>query len=105
QPQAGRPRPPRRVPTEGARARTGLDPALEHTTRAAQDRGAVRGLPRAGPGRQQLERVRMRWRRRIGRIAAIAIALPTLAACSARAGAATEANCPIGAGSLFGRWW
>src|SRR4029453_12633016 len=101
QPQAGRTRPPRRVPADGARARAGLDPALERTTRAAHDRGAVRGLPRAGPGRQQLERVRMRWRRRIGRVAAIAIVVPTLASCSARAGDATEANCPIEDGELF----
>jgi hypothetical protein len=43
----------------------------------------------------------MRWRRRIGRVAAIAIVLPTLASCSARAGDATEANCPIEDGELF----
>ena len=43
----------------------------------------------------------MRWRRRIGRVAAIAIVLPTLASCSARADDATEANCPIEDGELF----
>ena len=37
----------------------------------------------------------MRWGGRLGRIAAVAIALSTLASCSARAGNATEANCPI----------
>jgi hypothetical protein len=43
----------------------------------------------------------MRWRARLGRIAAVAIALSTLASCSARAGDATEANCPIEDGELF----
>ena len=43
----------------------------------------------------------MRRRRRIGRVAAIPIVLVTLAGCSARAGDATEADCPIEGGELF----
>jgi hypothetical protein len=37
----------------------------------------------------------MSWHTRIGRVAATAIVVSTLASCSARAGDATEANCPI----------
>jgi hypothetical protein len=43
----------------------------------------------------------MRWRGRLARIAAVAIALSTLASCNARAGDATEANCPIEDRELF----
>ena len=43
----------------------------------------------------------MRRRRRIGRVSAIALVLATLASCSARAGDASEANCPIEDGELF----
>jgi len=43
----------------------------------------------------------MTWRGRLGRVATVAIALSTLASCSARAGDATEANCPIEDGELF----
>jgi hypothetical protein len=43
----------------------------------------------------------MRWRRRLGRVAAIALVLATLGSCSARAGDASEANCPIEDGELF----
>jgi hypothetical protein len=43
----------------------------------------------------------MRWRRRLGRVASIALVLSTLASCSARAGDASEANCPIEDGELF----
>ena len=61
-PQAGRPRPPGRVPTAGPRARTGLDPALEPPQGAPHGRGRVRRLPSGRARREQLERVRMRWR-------------------------------------------
>ena len=43
----------------------------------------------------------MRWRGRLGRVAAAVVALSALASCSARAGDATEANCPIEDGELF----
>jgi hypothetical protein len=43
----------------------------------------------------------MRWRRRIGKVAAIALVVAALASCSGRAGDATEANCPIEDGELF----
>ena len=43
----------------------------------------------------------MRWRRRLGGVAAIALLLSPLASCSARAGDASEANCPIEDGELF----
>ena len=43
----------------------------------------------------------MRWRGRLGRVAAAVVALSALASCSARAGDATEANCPIEEGELF----
>ena len=43
----------------------------------------------------------MRWRGRLRRVAAAAIVLSTLASCSARAGNATEANCPLGESHLF----
>ena len=43
----------------------------------------------------------MRWRGRLARVAAVAIALSTLASCSARAGDTTEANCPIQDSELF----
>src|SRR4029453_4009352 len=101
QPQAGRPKPPRRVPSDGPRARAGLDPTLDPAPGAAHDRGAVRGLPGDGPGHQQLERIRMRWQGSIGRVAAVAIVVSALASCSARAGDATEADCPIEHGELF----
>jgi hypothetical protein len=43
----------------------------------------------------------MRWRGGLGRVAAIALVLATLGSCSARAGDASEANCPIEDGELF----
>ena len=43
-------------------ARTGLDPALEPPQGAPHGRGRVRRLPRGRTRREQLERVRMRWR-------------------------------------------
>ena len=43
----------------------------------------------------------MTWRARLGRVAAVAIALSTLSSCSARAGDATEANCPLVDSQLF----
>ena len=43
----------------------------------------------------------MRWQRRIGKVAALALVVAALASCSARAGDATEANCPIEDGELF----
>lgn len=43
----------------------------------------------------------MRWHGSIGRVAAVAIVLSALASCSARAGDATEADCPIEHGDLF----
>ena len=43
----------------------------------------------------------MRWLARLGRIAAVAVAVSTLASCNTRAGDATEANCPIEDRELF----
>ena len=43
----------------------------------------------------------MRWRRRLGTAAVVAITLSTLVSCSSRAGDASEANCPVEDGELF----
>ena len=43
----------------------------------------------------------MRWRARLAGIAAVVVAVSTLASCNARAGDGTEANCPIEDRELF----
>ena len=43
----------------------------------------------------------MRWRRRLGTAAVVAMILSTLVSCSSRAGDASEANCPVEDGELF----